>query len=103
MRRPNDIGGSGAKAGPIDTNAREPAEWQKELTALVNALGPTARKHLRIDEFRRAREDLPADFYDTLSYFELWTQGLANLLAEKGFVTHREIDRRMQELRARRP
>ncbi len=99
MRRPNDIGGSRAKFGPVDPNAREPADWQKELSALVNALGPTVRRHLWIDEFRRAREDIPEDFYNTLSYFELWTQGLANLLAEKGLVSHEEIDRRMKALR----
>ena len=99
MRRPNDIGGS--KSGPIDPNARETADWQKELTALVSALGPGARHYLWVDEFRRSREDLPEDFYNTLSYFELWTEGLANLLAEKGFLTREEIGRRVEELRSR--
>ena len=99
MGRPNDIGGSRAKAGPVDANAGAPADWHKALTALVNALGPAGRAHLRIDEFRRAREDIPQEVYDTLDYFELWTQGLANLLVEKGLIAGEEIDRRMRDLR----
>ena len=98
MKRPNDVGGS--EAGPVDPTPHELALWQKELTALVSALGPTSRNYLWVDEFRRAREDIPADFYNTLSYFELWTQGLANLMAEKGFLTQAEIDQRMTEIRA---
>ena len=97
MKRPNDIGGS--KAGPVIPNAHEPADWQKELTALLSALGPTARHYLWVDEFRRAREDIPEDFYNTLSYFELWTEGLARLMAENGFLTRDEIVQRMAEIR----
>lgn len=101
MKRPNDVGGQ--RAGPVDTDAREPRPWQKRLTAVVSSLGPARRNLFRIDEFRRAREDLPEDFYNSLSYFELWTQGLSDLLIEKGVLTREEIDARMDEIRERPP
>ncbi len=97
MKRPNDIGGQ--RAGPIDANAREPAMWQKRLSALVSSLGPANRGVIRIDEFRRTREDLPKEVYDRLTYFELWTEGIAGLLIEKGVLTRAEIDGRMAEKR----
>ena len=100
MRRPNDIGGQ--PAGAVDTGAHEAASWQKRLTALVSSLGPANRKVIRIDEFRRSREDLPKEFYDSLSYFELWAQGLSELLIEKEVLTRAEIETRMAEVRRRK-
>lgn len=99
MKRPNDIGGQ--PGGPVDPNAHPTGDWQKRLTALVTALGPTNKNIYCIDEFRRTREDIPEDFYNTLSYFELWAQGFSNLLIEKGVLTRDEIDQRMQSIRAR--
>lgn len=100
LRRSHDIGGS--NAGPVDPGTNEPADWQKELNALVGALGPGARHHMWVDEFRRAREDLPEDFHTKLSYFELWTEGLADLLTEKGFLSRDEIRQRMAAIRVRK-
>ena len=99
MRGVNDIGG--LDAGPIDTSAKEPEDWQKTLTALVNVLGPTKRNVLRIDEFRRARESLSREHYMRLPYFDLWTEGLAILIEEKGVLTQAEIEERMAEMRKR--
>ena len=78
MKRPNDIGGNAA--GPVDPGPHDPELWQRRLTALVTSLGPSTRNVLRIDEFRRAREDLEPELYASLSYFELWAQGLTELL-----------------------
>ncbi len=100
MKRPNDIGGNAA--GPVDPGPHDPELWQRRLTALVTSLGPTARNVLRIDEFRRAREDLGPDVYDSLTYFELWTQGLTELLIEKGVLGRDEIEDRMRRIAERR-
>lgn len=96
MMRPNDLGGNAA--GPIDTNPHDPELWQRQLSALVASLGPRSRNIFRIDEFRRTREDLEPDFYASLSYFELWTEGLSHLLIEKGVLRREEIEERMRQI-----
>jgi hypothetical protein len=52
-------------------------------------------------EFRRAREDLGPDFYNSLTYFELWTQGFINLMQEKGVLTRAEVETRAAEIKDR--
>ena len=100
MNRPNDIGGN--TAGPVDTSPHDPDLWQRQLSALVAVLGPRARNLFRIDEFRRTREDLEPGFYRSLTYFELWTQGLKELLVEKGVLGREEIEDRMRQIAAQR-
>ncbi len=100
MKRPNDIGGSAA--GPVDPGPHDPEPWQRRLSALVNSLGPRSRNVFRIDEFRRAREDLGPDVYDSLTYFELWTEGLTALLIEKGVLGRDEVENRMHEISEQR-
>ena len=93
---PNDVGG--LPAGPVNSDPHEPALWEKRLTALVACLGPAQQAVIRIDEFRRSRESIPEDYYNTLTYFELWTQGIADLLVEKGVLNYAEIRNRMGEI-----
>jgi hypothetical protein len=93
---PNDVGG--LPAGPVNPDPHEPALWEKRLTAMVASLGPSQRAVIRIDEFRRSREAIPEDYYNTLTYFELWTQGIADLLVEKDVLSHADIRKRMGEI-----
>ena len=99
MRRPNDIGG--LPAGPVNPAGHEIEAWERLITALVSTVGPAAKKITTIDEFRRSREDLDRDFYNSLTYFELWAEGFVNLMEEKGVLTRREVETRMQALKAR--
>lgn len=99
MRRPNDVGG--LPAGPIGTRGHGPEPWERLLTALVSTVGPTKAKINCVDEFRRAREDLQPDFYNSLTYFELWTQGFINLMEEKGVLTGAEVELRAAEIKDR--
>ncbi len=98
-KSPNDIGGQ--PAGPVNPEPHEPADWEKRLTAMVACLGPAQRGVILIDEFRRTRESIPVDLYNNLTYFELWTQGIANLLVEKHIISHADIDVRMSEIKDR--
>ncbi len=98
-RGPHDIGG--LPAGPIDPSHHDEADWHKMATAVNMALGPSQRGLIRVDERRRASEDL-GDDYARLGYFDRSVQGGANLLVEKGVLTRDEIARRMAEIRARR-
>jgi nitrile hydratase len=52
------------------------------------------------DESRRAMEDMPAEDYLALSYYERWVRGTEQLLVEKGILSTEEIDRKMAELEA---
>jgi len=99
MRRPNDIGGM--PAGPVNPAGHEIEPWERLITALVSTVGPAAKKITTIDEFRRAREDLDKEFYDSLTYFELWAEGFVNLMEEKGVLKRSEVEARMAALRSR--
>jgi hypothetical protein len=93
---PHDLGG--AAAGPIDTTDHGMKFWEKQANALRNSL--SLKKIVRVDELRRAAEDL-GDQYYKLAYFERTTMALRTLLLEKGFVTEAELKDKMAEVRAR--
>jgi len=95
-RNPADIGGE--QAGPIDTVDHGLKFWEKQANALRNTL--TSRKVVRLDELRRAAEDLGLRYY-RLGYFERTTEALRNLLLEKGMLTRAELERKMAEVRRR--
>src|SRR5688572_22994920 len=93
---PADIGGE--DAGPIDTVDHGMKFWEKQANALRSTL--SGRKLVRLDEMRRAAEDLGERYYE-LSYFQRTTEALRNLLMEKGFFTEAELRRKMDEIRKR--
>jgi hypothetical protein len=93
---PADIGGKAA--GPIDTVDHGMKFWEKQANALRNTL--TSRKLVRLDELRRAAEDL-GDRYYRLGYFERTTEAMRNLLLEKGLFTRGELDGKIEEVRKR--
>jgi len=86
--RPNDA--------PLNLAEHTPADWEVLVDAVSVALG--ARGLRTTDELRRAMEDMPADDYLALSYYERWARGTEQLLVEKGVLTRDEIDRKMAEL-----
>lgn len=96
MRRYHDLGGT--PAGPIEIEAHEARPWAKTLTAMVGAL----RVHdlMRVDELRRALEDLPPEVYDK-EYFERWAEAVCNLLEEKQILTRAEVTARMASIAGR--
>ncbi len=93
---PHDIGGEAA--GPIDTTDHGMRFWEKQANALRSTL--TGRKVVRLDELRRAAEDLGERYY-RLGYFERITEAMRNLLLEKGFFSRAELERKIAEVRKR--
>jgi len=93
---PHDLGG--AAAGPIDTTDHGMKFWEKQANALRNTL--SRKEIVRVDELRRAAEDL-GDQYYKLAYFERTTEALRNLLLEKGVFTQDALERKMDEVRRR--
>jgi nitrile hydratase len=58
------------------------ADWEARVLALTLAMGATGEWN--IDISRSVRETLPD--YASLSYYEIWFEGLLKLLAERGLV-----------------
>jgi len=95
-RNPADIGGEAA--GPIDPVDHGMKFWEKQANALRNTL--TSGKVVRLDELRRAAEEL-GDRYYRLGYFERTTEAMRNLLLEKGLVARGELEDKINEIRRR--
>jgi nitrile hydratase subunit beta len=95
MARTHDMGGR-PNDTPLDTSEHVVADWEVLTDAIASALGA---KGLRsTDQLRRAMEDMPAEEYLALSYYERWARGTEQLLVEQHVLSTDEIDRKMAEL-----
>ena len=96
QKRPHDVGGE--EGGAIDTVDHGMKFWEKQANALRNTLA--SRRVIRLDELRRAAEDLGERYYQ-LQYFERTTHALRQVLIEKGFFTEAELAAKIAEVRKR--
>jgi nitrile hydratase len=69
------------------------SDWEIVADAVNQAL--TARGIKRTDEMRRAREEMEAEEYRDMSYYERWIASIETILIEKKILTKEEIDRRL--------
>ena len=86
MNGAHDLGGM-MGFGPIAPDAHEPlfhAPWQRRALAISLAMGAT--RQWNIDMSRHAREKIPSEQYWSLSYYEIWMEGLKRLMAERGLL-----------------
>ena len=95
MARTHDMGGRPTDE-PLNTAEHALADWEVTADAMVMALG--VKRISRTDILRRAMEDMPAEDYVALSYYERWAYGTEKLLSEQGILSGEEIDRKMAEL-----
>ena len=95
-QRQHDMGGM--EAGPVMSDERAAEPWAKMITSLAAALREDDL--MRIDELRRALEDLSEDVYKQ-DYFERWSEAMINLLEEKGLLTREEVMGKMDALKAK--
>jgi hypothetical protein len=93
---PHDMGGE--PAGPVDTADHGMKFWEKQANALRNTL--TSNRVLRLDELRRAAEDL-GEHYHELEYFERTTSALRDVLLEKRLFSREELAAKIAEVRKR--
>ncbi|HLZ26459.1 MAG TPA: nitrile hydratase [Chloroflexota bacterium] len=97
MARTHDMGGRPNDTA-LDTAEHALADWELVTDAVNSVL---AAKGLRTtDQLRRAMEDMPAEDYLALSYYERWARGTEQLLIEQQVLSAAEIDRKMAELEA---
>lgn len=84
-----DLGGREGYGRVVPEPERSPfhAAWEAQVHALVVAMGYTGAWNL--DMSRSARETLPD--YSTLSYYQIWRQGLLRLLVGRGLASDEEL------------
>ena len=97
--RVHDMGG--LPAGPVDRTEHDHALWEKRVDALLSLLADRKRRLIRVDELRNGIEQIGADAYDKLSYYERWIASITGVLLGKGVFTSDELGRRMAEVEAR--
>jgi Nitrile hydratase beta subunit len=91
----NDRGGLPG-AGPVDRSEHTMADWELLIDSLSTVLN---KKGLRSShESRRAQEDLPAELYDSLAYYERWAAATESILVERQVLTRAQIDARATKL-----
>ena len=91
--RGHDMGGQ--PAGRIVRDEHELDSWELRADALGEVLwGKTAL--LKVDELRRLREDIGADAYERMTYYERWMHSLAQGLIEHGIVSVEELGQAME-------
>lgn len=97
MRKAHDRGGW-PDAGPIDKSQHDYSMWEKRTDALMRLLTSREKHIMRVDELRRAIENLEPSLYQKLNYYERWIVAIENLMIEKGILTREEIDKKVKEL-----
>lgn len=91
MNGPHDMGGMQCY-GAVDPEKDEPIfhdDWEKRALAMTVGMGFAGKWNLDISRF--VRESLPADFYLTKSYYQIWIAGLQKLMLERGMITENEL------------
>lgn len=89
QRKVSDRGG--LPGGAVSRAAHDKAPWEKHTDAILLTL--VGKGIARIDEHRRAMEELDASTYERLAYYQRWVEGIERLIVEKRLVTREELDR----------
>ena len=88
----------GLPAGRVERTEHDYALWEKRVDALMVLLGGQGRGVIAVDELRRGIEQLGAEAYEAMSYYERWIASMTNTLLAKGIITSDELGRRMAEV-----
>ena len=95
----HDVGG--LPGGPAPGPEHELVLWEKRVDALMMLLSNQKRRVIKVDELRRGIEQLGAERYETMSYYERWVASITSNLLEKGVIGVGELGRKMAEVEAR--
>ena len=96
----HDMGGDAA--GAVERGEHVHQLWEKRIDAMMVLLSDADHRLMRVDELRRTIESLGPEAYDSLSYYERWTQAISLLMVEKGIVGRDELDARVAKMKAER-
>ena len=95
----HDMGGT--DAGEITQGQHDFALWEKRVDALLRL--STAKGYFTVDGLRRVLEDMGADAFETMTYYERWIASITQNMVEAGAFTIEELNTRMGEVEARGP
>ena len=95
----HDMGG--LPAGPIERAEHAHGLWEKRVDALMVLLGSPERRVITVDQLRRGIEQLGAEAYEAMSYYERWIASMTNTLLAQGVISSDELGRRMAEVEKR--
>ncbi len=99
-RRHHDLGG--LPAGPVVRDEHEREAWEKRCDALAALLWGKDRQIAKVDARRRQIEDLGAEIYRNMSYYERWMHAVTQCLLERGIISVDELGRMMEKMGGRR-
>jgi hypothetical protein len=88
----------GLEGGSIEQGQHEFEPWEKRVNAITRLLSDEKRKLLRVDELRRAIEDMAPDEYDEAGYYGRWAAAMSVLMIEKGIITIDELRAKLAEV-----
>lgn len=95
-RMHHDMGGR--DAGPVEQAAHSHPDWEKRVDALMMLLSNNKRRLIGVDEMRRGIEELGAENYSKMTYYERWVSSITHNLLEKGIISTDELGRKMAEV-----
>ncbi len=99
-RRYHDMGG--LPAGPVERTEHEFEPWEHKTDAIVRLLSEPGRGPLlRVDEMRRAIEEMGGNIYEELTYYERWIAATTNVMLEKGVFSVDELGEAIEAVRAK--
>lgn len=99
MRAHHDMGGE--PAGSVTPTEHDYSLWEKRTDALMMLLSDQKRQLLRVDQLRRAIEQLGPQAYDRMSYYERWIASITQNMLERGVFTAEELGRKMAAVETR--
>ena len=103
MHGPHDVGGRDG-LGPIDPVFLEPdiPNWRYPFEGRMHAVTAMAiaKGAFNLDEQRHGIELMGWSDYTDSTYYAHWLFSVEKLLNDKGYISHEEIDARMQQLGA---
>lgn len=82
----------------MDRSEHDLSWWEKRIDAIATLLMSPDKRAMRVDELRRAIEDMEPAAYEKRKYYERWLHAVETLMVEKGFLTREEIARKVKEL-----
>ncbi|MEL6682150.1 MAG: ScnB-like protein [Pseudomonadota bacterium] len=89
----------GQNAGPIPKDQHDFAIWEKRVDAVMILC--STKGLFTVDGLRRVLEDMGAEAFETMSYYERWIASVNQNLIEAGVYTTAELGARMADVAAR--
>ena len=99
MNGAHDIGGAGG-LGPIDPGKDGLVfhdDWERTVFAMFVAVSATGL--FNVDEFRHSIEQMPAEAYNSTSYYEKWLHAIEYICAAKGVMSPADVAARVAALK----